>query len=53
MNLDNSIVKVNLSQLSRYFYLYGDNNEAAAEAANQLRQAGYSNVALVQGGLSA
>ncbi len=37
----------------RDIYLYGDSNEAAAEAATQLRQAGYSNVALVQGGLPA
>lgn len=37
----------------RDIYLYGDSNEAAAEAANQLRQAGYSSVALLQGGLPA
>ena len=40
-------------EFKRDIYLYGDSNEAAAEAANQLRQAGYNNVALVQGGLPA
>ncbi len=40
-------------EFKRDIYLYGDSNEAAAEAANQLRQAGYSKVALVQGGLPA
>jgi rhodanese-related sulfurtransferase len=40
-------------EYARDIYLYGDSNEAAAEAASQLRQAGYINVALVKGGLPA
>jgi rhodanese-related sulfurtransferase len=38
--------------LSRDIYIYGDSNEAAAEAANQLRQAGFENVSQLQGGLA-
>ena len=38
-------------EYSRDIYVYGDGN--AAEAASQLRQAGYAKVALLQGGLAA
>lgn len=36
----------------RDIYLYSDSNESATTAANRLRNAGYANVALLQGGLS-
>jgi rhodanese-related sulfurtransferase len=36
----------------RDIYVYGDNDENAAQAAHQLRQAGYISVATLQGGLS-
>lgn len=38
--------------LSRDIYIYGDSNEAAAEAVNQLRQAGFENVSQLQGGIA-
>ncbi|WP_228038222.1 rhodanese-like domain-containing protein [Nodosilinea sp. LEGE 06152] len=37
----------------RDIYVYGDGADEAAEVVNQLRQAGYQKVALIQGGLSA
>ncbi|WOD38185.1 rhodanese-like domain-containing protein [Nodosilinea sp. E11] len=37
----------------RDIYIYGDSNDQAAQAASQLRQAGYTSVAVVQGGLPA
>ncbi|HEY9655368.1 MAG TPA: rhodanese-like domain-containing protein [Crinalium sp.] len=40
----------NALEHKRDIYVYGDN---ADDAANQLRQSGYANVAVVQGGLSA
>ncbi len=40
-------------EYKRDIYIYGDDEGAVAEAANQLRQNGYQNVAEVEGGLSA
>lgn len=37
----------------RDIYVYGDGGDQATEVINQLRQAGYQKVALLQGGLSA
>ncbi|MGG6238442.1 rhodanese-like domain-containing protein [Nodosilinea sp. AN01ver1] len=37
----------------RDIYVYGDGGDQATEVVNQLRQAGYQKVALLQGGLSA
>jgi rhodanese-related sulfurtransferase len=39
-------------EYKRDLYVYGDNDENAIQAANQLRQAGYVSVAMLQGGLS-
>ena len=39
-------------ELNRDIYVYGVNNEQTKEAAEQLRAAGYDNVAELQGGLS-
>jgi rhodanese-related sulfurtransferase len=36
----------------RDIYIYGDSDENATEAVNRLRQAGYTSVAAIQGGLS-
>ncbi|VEP15415.1 Rhodanese-like protein [Hyella patelloides LEGE 07179] len=41
----------NLSE-NRDIYVYGKSNEEAAEAANNLRQAGFENVSQLQGGLA-
>jgi len=41
-----------LLEYERDIYVYGDDNEQAAEAANQLRQAGYQRVAELQNGLN-
>ena len=40
-------------ELSRDIYLYAETDEQTAVAANQLRQAGYQNVAELIGGLTA
>lgn len=40
-------------EYNRDIYVYGEDNEQTAEAANQLRQAGYESVAELEGGLSA
>lgn len=40
-------------EYTRDIYLYGETAESTAEAANQLRQAGYQQVAELQGGLAA
>ncbi|MGK7931500.1 MAG: rhodanese-like domain-containing protein [Microcystaceae cyanobacterium] len=40
-------------ELVRDIYIYGDVDEATAEAATLLREAGYLNVAELKGGLSA
>lgn len=37
---------------SREIYVYGDTDEAGAEAANNLRQAGFKSVSQLQGGLA-
>lgn len=37
----------------REIYVYGDTDEQAASAANQLREAGYTEVSEMQGGLAA
>lgn len=42
-----------LLEHNRDIYLYSDTAENAAAAANQLRQAGFQNVAEIKGGLSA
>jgi rhodanese-related sulfurtransferase len=39
--------------LNRDIYLYSDTDEETAEAANQLRLAGYRNISEVRGGLAA
>jgi rhodanese-related sulfurtransferase len=39
-------------EYSRDIYIYSDRPESTAEAANQLRQAGFRNVAELQGGLA-
>lgn len=36
---------------NRDIYLYGDSDESAAQAAQQLRQSGFENVAQINGGL--
>lgn len=41
----------NLSE-NRDIYVYGNSNEEAAEAASNLRQAGFENVSQLQGGLA-
>lgn len=38
--------------LRRDIYVYGESNEAAEAAANELRQAGFENVSQLQGGLA-
>ena len=40
-------------EYKRDIYVYGDSDDHAAGAAQQLRQAGYKSVAQIQGGLSA
>lgn len=40
-----------LLEYERDIYIYSDSSEQAAEAANQFRQAGFKNVAELQGGL--
>ncbi|ACK72432.1 Rhodanese domain protein [Gloeothece citriformis PCC 7424] len=40
-------------ELNRDIYIYGANDEETAQAANALRQAGFSRVAELQGGLQA
>jgi rhodanese-related sulfurtransferase len=40
-------------EYQRDLYIYGDDSGQASEVAGQLREAGYKNVALLQGGLSA
>ncbi len=40
-------------ELTRDIYVYGETDEMTAEAAMQLRQAGYLNVAEISGGLAA
>lgn len=40
-------------EYQRDIYVYGDRDEAVADAANRLRQVGFQNVAELQGGLSA
>ena len=40
-------------ELSRDIYVYGDNAKETADAAKQLRQAGYQYIAELVGGLSA
>ena len=40
-------------EMERDIYVYGDNDEHTAEAAAQLRDAGFSNVAEIIGGLPA
>lgn len=40
-------------EIDRDIYIYGDNEEQAAEAATQLRDAGYRNIAEIIGGLPA
>lgn len=39
-------------EYNRDIYLYGETSESTAEAASQLRQAGYQKVAEIQGGLA-
>lgn len=39
--------------MSRDLFVYADTDEAANEAASQLRQAGYEKVSVVKGGLAA
>ncbi|TVQ07316.1 MAG: rhodanese-like domain-containing protein [Leptolyngbya sp. DLM2.Bin27] len=39
-------------ELNRDIYVYGDSPEGTAESAHQFRQAGYTNVAELTGGLS-
>lgn len=40
-------------ELIRDIYVYGDTNEEAAAAATKLREAGFSNVSEIEGGLPA
>ncbi len=40
-------------ELTRDLYVYGDTDEETAEAAHQLRHAGYQNVSEVRGGVAA
>jgi rhodanese-related sulfurtransferase len=40
-------------ELTRDLYIYGDTDEETAEAAHQLRRAGYQNVSEVRGGVAA
>lgn len=40
-------------ELERDIYIYGSNDEQTADAATQLRTAGYQNVAELRGGLAA
>lgn len=40
-------------EYQRDIYVYGDDSNQASEVASQLRETGFQNVALVQGGLSA
>ena len=40
-------------ELTRDLYIYGDTDEETAEAAHQLRHAGYQNVSEVRGGVAA
>ncbi|MGF1535381.1 MAG: rhodanese-like domain-containing protein [Elainellaceae cyanobacterium] len=40
-------------EANRDLFVYGSSDEAASEAAGQLRQAGYKKVAAVKGGLTA
>ncbi|NES94619.1 MAG: rhodanese-like domain-containing protein [Desertifilum sp. SIO1I2] len=54
MPMDNLVemAKSNL-EYSRDIYIYGESNEQTAQAANTLREAGFQNVAELQGGLPA
>jgi len=40
-------------EATRDLYIYGETDEESAEAANQLREAGFVNVAVLRGGLAA
>lgn len=54
MPVDQLVDRASMSlELIRDIYVYGDTNEEAALAATKLREAGFSNVSEIEGGLPA